>query len=97
MFRFESSNLTLEPHEEFILSIILVFVVALVTIIAYYNIVLALRGEAPFRVASFLPQILKEILLSLISEYIILTQFNLTSKMKLYSLPVIRKELVDFL
>lgn len=58
MFRFESSNLTLEPHEEFILSIILVFVVALVTIIAYYNIVLALRGEAPFRVASFLPQIL---------------------------------------
>ena len=32
--------------------------VALVIIIAYYNIVLALRGEPPFRVASFLPQIL---------------------------------------
>ena len=42
----------------FILSIILVFVVALVIIIAYYNIVLALRGQPPFRVATFMPQIL---------------------------------------
>ena len=50
--------MTLEPFEEFLLSTILVFLVALVTIISYYNIVLALRVEPPFRVAAFLPQIL---------------------------------------
>ena len=32
--------------------------VALVIIISYYNVVLALRGQPPFRVSNFMPQIL---------------------------------------
>ena len=58
IFRFESSNPTLEAYHEFILSIILVLVIILVIIIAYYNLALAFRGKPPFKVCDFLPQIL---------------------------------------
>jgi L-asparagine transporter-like permease len=50
--------LTLEAWEEFILSIILVLIVLGVIIIAYYNLALAIRGHAPFKVHLLLPQIM---------------------------------------
>ncbi len=50
--------MTLEPIDEFILSIILVFIVFGVIIVAYYNIALAIRGHPPFKVHYLLPQIL---------------------------------------
>ena len=36
----------------------MVTIVVIVIIIAYYNIALAIRGHAPFKVCEFLPQIL---------------------------------------
>ena len=58
IYKFESSSPTLEPYEEFILSIVLVLIVVVVIIIAYYNLALAFRGHPPFKVCEFLPQIL---------------------------------------
>lgn len=36
----------------------LVLIVVIVIVIAYYNLALAFRGHAPFKVCEFLPQIL---------------------------------------
>lgn len=58
IFHFEPNYPTLEAYEEFILSIILVLVVLVVIVISYYNLALAIRGRAPFKVCTFLPQIL---------------------------------------
>jgi hypothetical protein len=58
IYKFESSSLTLEAWEEFILSIILVFIVLGIIVIAYYNLALAIRGHAPFKVHPLLPQIM---------------------------------------
>ena len=58
VYKFEASTPTLEPYEEFLLSIVLVLVVVGLIVIAYYNLALLFRGHPPFKICEFFPQVL---------------------------------------
>ena len=56
--KFEGAKPSLKPWEFFVISIFLVFIVALTLVVAYYNMFLAYRNRPPFKVCKICPQVL---------------------------------------
>ena len=56
--KFEGAKPSLKPWEFFVISIFLVFIVALTLVVAYYNMFLAYRNRPPFKVCKIFPQVL---------------------------------------